>query len=237
MSSQGAWLLLLSLQASLAQGSRSSSLRQLAAAPLVGSADPNSAFAQLQELETEFGQISANDQSHMRKLLFNVQLRQVLKKKIHAELQRLDSDNAFLQGAVSHVQEMEQAQRNNAAIPSSTNKALMQLKKQLTMSEGQSSEQVAHQVLQHMQEMTTEIASLHGNDEHEIASLVANAQARNNLEKIIEQQKTKLDSDSGVMVKDLTKISSLAAAGGAVHQKQQVQTAEEIGLPAMPESQ
>merc|ERR1719271_2182941 len=129
MSSQGVWLLLLSLLWNLAQSSRTS-LRQLTAAPQEGSANPNSAFAQLQELETEFQQISANDQSHMRKLLFNVQLRQVLKKKIQAELNKLDTDNQFLQGAVARVQEMEAAERSNAQLGASSKNQLVQLKKQ-----------------------------------------------------------------------------------------------------------
>jgi len=175
----------------------------------VGSDNPSNAFVQLKELETEFQQISANDQTHMRKLLFNVQLREVLKKKLKAELQRLDDDNEFLQGAIGRVKEMEAAEHGGAAIAPATNKALVQLRKKLSQSGGPSSEQIAHSVLEHMQQMAGGVGQIRMNDEHEIAALIANSQARNHLERTIEQQKRKLDADSGVLLKDLSKIVSL----------------------------
>merc|ERR1719240_2364309 len=119
----------------------------------VGGENPSNAFSQLKELQTEFEQISVNDQTHMRKLLFNVQLREVLKKKLQAELARLDDDNQFLQGAISRVKEMEAAEHGGAAMAPATSKALVQLRKQLTVAGGPTSEQIAHQVLEHMQQM------------------------------------------------------------------------------------
>lgn len=175
----------------------------------VGGDNPTNAFVQLKELQTEFEQISANDQTHMRKVLFNVQLRQVLKKKLKAELQRLDDDNEFLQGAIGRVKEMEAAEHGGAAMAPATNKALVQLRKKLSQSGGPSSEQIAHSVLEHMQQMASGVGQIRMNDEHEIAALIANSQARNHLERTIEQQKRKLDSDSGVLLKDLSKIVSL----------------------------
>jgi hypothetical protein len=202
--------------------------------------NPNNAFVQLKELQTEFEQISANDQTHMRKLLFNVQLREVLKKKLQAELTRLDDDNEFLQGAISRVKEMEAAEHGGAAVAAATSKALVQLRKQLTVANGPSSEQIAHQVLEHMQQMAGGVSQIRMNDEHEIASLIANSQARSHLERTIEQQKHKLDADSGVLLKDLTKIASLTdegkpivkapAAPAVVATQQQV----EVGLPPLP---
>merc|ERR1719310_1177132 len=144
----------------------------------------------------------------MRKLLFNVQLREVLKKKLQAELNHLEDDNRFLQGAIVRVKEMEAAERTGSTIPDGTTKALLQLRKQLTAATGKTSEVIAHEVLEHMQQMASEVAQIRLNDEHEIASLVANSQARSRLERTIEQQKEKLDSDSGVLLKDLTKIAS-----------------------------
>jgi len=175
----------------------------------VGGDNPTNAFVQLKELQTEFEQISANDQTHMRKVLFNVQLRQVLKKKLKAELQRLDDDNEFLQGAIGRVKEMEAAEHGGEAMAPATNKALVQLRKKLSQSGGPSSEQIAHSVLEHMQQMAGGVGQIRMNDEHEIAALIANSQARNHLERTIEQQKRKLDSDSGVLLKDLSKIVSL----------------------------
>merc|ERR1719388_34281 len=102
----------------------------------VGSENPSNAFVQLKELETEFEQISVNDQTHMRKLLFNVQLRDILKKKLQAEITRLDDDNQFLQGAISRVKEMEAAEHGGATIGAATNKALITLRKKLTMTGG-----------------------------------------------------------------------------------------------------
>lgn len=175
----------------------------------VGGDNPTNAFVQLKELQTEFEQISANDQTHMRKVLFNVQLRQVLKKKLKAELQRLDDDNEFLQGAIGRVKEMEAAEHGGEAMAPATNKALVQLRKKLSQTGGPSSEQIAHSVLEHMQQMAGGVGQIRMNDEHEIAALIANSQARNHLERTIEQQKRKLDSDSGVLLKDLSKIVSL----------------------------
>merc|ERR1719191_937781 len=105
---------------------------------------------------------------------------------------------------------MEAAERTNAPIPAETSKALLQLKKQLNTQVGKSSEEIAHEILTHMQSMAGEVAEIRSNDEHEVASLIANSQARTRLERTIEEQKAKLDSDSGVLLKDLTKIASLA---------------------------
>jgi len=197
-----------------------------------GGENPSNAFAQLKELQTEFEQISVNDQTHMRKLLFNVQLREVLKKKLQAELTRLDNDNEFLQGAISRVKEMEAAEHGGTAMAPATSKALVQLRKHLSTAGGPSSETVAHQVLEYMQHMTGGVSQIRMNDEHEIASLIANSQARSHLERTIEEQKRKLDSDSGVLLKDLTKIASLTDEGRPVQKA--AAPASEVGLPPLP---
>merc|ERR1719160_812408 len=124
----------------------------------VGAENPSGAFVQLKELQMEFEQISANDQTHMRKLLFNVQLREVLKKKLQAELNRLEDDNRFLQGAITQVKQMEAAERSNAPIPDETSKALLQLKKQLGVQASKNSEEIAHEILTHMQSMAGEVS-------------------------------------------------------------------------------
>merc|ERR1719379_276658 len=198
----------------------------------VGSENPSNAFAQLKELQTEFEQISVNDQTHMRKLLFNVQLREVLKKKLQAELNRLDDDNELLQGAIGRVKEMEAAEHGGPALAPATSKALVQLRKQLSSAGGPNSEQIAHQVLEHMQQMASGVNSIRMNDEHEVASLIANSQARSHLEHTIEEQKHKLDADSGVLLKDLTKIASLTDEGRPVPKPQA--PAAEVGLPPLP---
>merc|ERR1719388_170915 len=203
----------------------------------VGSENPSNAFAQLKELQTEFEQISVNDQTHMRKLLFNVQLREVLKKKLQSELNRLDDDNEFLQVAISCVKEMEAAEHGGAALAPATSKALVQLKKQLTVAGGPNSEQIAHQVLEHMQQMAGGVNQIRMNDEHEVASLIANSQARSHLERTIEEQKRKLDSDSGVLLKDLSKIASLTDEGrpsAKAPQPDFVAAPAEVGLPPLP---
>merc|ERR1719379_1822371 len=197
-----------------------------------GAENPSNAFSQLKELQTEFEQISVNDQTHMRTLLFNVQLREVLKKKLQAELTRLDNDNEFLQGAISRVKEMEAAEHGGAAMAPATSKALVQLRKHLSTTGGPSSEQVAHQVLEYMQHMTGGVSQMRMNDEHEIASLIANSQARSHLERTIEEQKRKLDSDSGVLLKDLTKIASLTDEGRPAQKA--AAPAAEVGLPPLP---
>lgn len=204
-------------------------------AAVVEAENPNAAFVQLRELQTEFEQISANDQAHMRKLLFNVQLRDVLKKKLQAELQHLEEDNSFLQGAIVRVKEMEAAERSGTAVTPMTSQALLSLKKELSAAPGKSSEVIAHEVLQHIQAMSGAVAQVRLNDEHEIASLVANSQARSKLEHTIEEQKAKLDADSGVLLKDLSQIATLAtipAAIPAAHAHTQAVPARRAAVPA-----
>lgn len=178
-------------------------------APGQSSANAGSAFSELEELEAQLEQFRANDQSHLQKLLFNVQLREALAKKMQEEGRRLEVDNRSLQERIKSVAKMEAEERQGVAPKPLGQKALLELRKQLGTDSDQSSVQIAHDALKYLTLLDKEIGDIRVNDEHEVAAIIANSRARARLERTMDDQRKKLDGDSSNLLSDLGRIASL----------------------------
>lgn len=204
------------------------------------------AFGQIAELATEFRELREDDNSHVRQLLFNVQLREQLRAKLREVDDQLASDNMRLAQKTAQIGSTGSAGSQGSDVDESspesadetsgmdfehaTNSsvaALLQSATRARESREINNEKVAAQVLDRVKELIKDITALRKRDDDEVQSLSMNSKSRETLESRIGTRIEQLRHDAGDLLVDLGKIRELAQQGqGQEEAADQSQTAQ-----------
>merc|ERR1719316_2047945 len=185
------------------------------------------AFSQLSALEAEFKELREDDSSHVKQLMYTVNLREHLRDQLREAQEQLEKDNQHLaertvevigtanQGIVAAATAAAGSQAADPEdqleeAPNSTTAAMLL---QAAISSRQHREingqQIAAEALGRVQSLMKDIAALRKRDEEEMQILRKNAESREALRVKIDSRRDQLQTDAGALLQDLSKIRGL----------------------------
>lgn len=177
------------------------------------------AFSQISDLDAEFKDLHQDDNSHIRKLLFNIQLREQLRSKLHEVDQQLATDNMQLAAKTASIAgNQANADALPTAAPAVSNEQGEEDSQGTMLLQRSKSEDLATTTLDRVAALVKDITALRQRDDEEVQALTNNAKSRETLGKEIAFRKEQLSHDGGDLLADLGKIRDLA------QQDQQVAT-------------
>lgn len=185
-----------------------------------------SAYGQLADLKTEFEKLKEDDDVHIHKLLFNVKLRDRLRKKFLQEQETLRADDELLtMQIIDTVKEThhgnltaEDLQKLGLNDTHTTTASLLAT----SIDEGKMNPEDAERAKGAMASLVTldaQIAQVRAKDQEEIHALESNAKHREKLRSLIEKQEEQLSLDATSLLDSLDSVEQLAGGPKALEKK------------------
>jgi len=182
------------------------------------------AFSQLSSLDTEFKELHADDESHVRQLTYNVHLREQLREKLQKAQEQLAQDNEQLAERTMQIASKSEgvapSHGDNAQAPAQpaengANETFAALLLEAAVVSRRNRElnnaQIATQALNRVKALLDDVSALRARDDEELKALHANAQSRDALNQKIVERSDQLQQDTTMLQTDLGQIRDLVS--------------------------